>query len=76
MRMVLCKIIISEVRKIVQRGNHLPSLFLIGLYTLYTDWLSKANWISSSIMPSKESVVIKPWKELKDNCLSIWMGKI
>jgi hypothetical protein len=71
---VLGKDGVSKVRKTVRRGNGLPSLFPTNRYALDSYWSAIADWISSSDMPSKESVVTKLREEFEDVCRSTRMG--
>jgi hypothetical protein len=61
---VLGRVGTSNVRNICQRRNGLLSLFPINQYTYEIDWFAGEYWISSDI-PSRESVVIAPWDELR-----------
>jgi hypothetical protein len=71
---VLGKDGVSKVKKTVRSGNGLPSLFPINWYVFGADWSARADWISSSDMPSKESVVTTPREEFKDVCRFTRMG--
>jgi hypothetical protein len=71
---VLGMVSTTEVRKKVRRGNGLPSLFPNSRYDFKTDWSARADWISSSVIPSRESIGTTPQEEFKDICLSTRCG--
>jgi hypothetical protein len=59
-----------SIKNTVQTGNGFPSLFPVSLYALDMDYLAKADWISSLLIPPRESVLTSFFKELRDVSLN------
>jgi hypothetical protein len=66
----------SRIRNRVLSGKVFPSHFLISWCTLPTDLSARVDRISSSDIPSKESVLTTPGEKFSDKILSTWkLGK-
>lgn len=67
----LGKVSTAKVRKTVWRGNGLLS-FQISLYAFESDWSVRADWISSSNKPSRESMLKTSRESFKDVFPHLW----
>jgi hypothetical protein len=61
--MVLGNARFSKLRNTVQGGNGLPSLFPVYMYALNTACSVRADWISSFVIPSRESMLTTPLRD-------------
>jgi hypothetical protein len=68
--MLIGKVGSLNVKNTVQIGNGFPSLFPVSLDALDMDYLAKADWISSLLIPSRESVLTTFPTELRDMSLN------
>jgi hypothetical protein len=68
--MLIGKVGSLNVKNTVQIGNRFPSLFLVSLDALDMDCLAKADWVSSVLIPSTESVLTTFPTELRDMSLN------
>jgi hypothetical protein len=68
--MLIGKVGSLNVKNTVQIGNGFPSFFPVSLDVLDMDYLAKADWISSLLIPSRESVLTTFPTELTDMSLN------
>jgi hypothetical protein len=68
--MLIGKLGSLNVKNTVQIGNRFPSLFSASLEALDMDYLAKADWVSSMLIPSTELVLTTFPTEMRDMSLN------